>query len=93
MATRDRSGSYAMVYTPLGQPVTVNLEILSGAQVRAWWYDTRHGTATEIGTFSRQGNRAFTPPIHGKGNDWVLVLDDADRGFAAPGHVNDSTGK
>jgi hypothetical protein len=93
MATRDRSGSFAMVYTPLGQPVTVNLETLSGTQVRAWWYDTRHGTATEIGTFPRQGTREFKPSIHGKGNDWVLVLDDAAKGFAAPGHVVDAAVK
>ena len=36
--------------------------------------------------FDRQGGpREFTPPIHGKGNDWVLVLDDAAQGFPPPG--------
>jgi len=84
-ATRDESGSYAMVYTPLGKPVKVNLDKLSGTQVRAWWYDPRHGTAEEIGTFPKQGAKKFKPPIHGKGNDWVLVLDDAAKGFPTPG--------
>jgi len=84
-ATRDSQGSYAFVYTPLGQPVTVDLEELSGTEVKAWWYDPRHGTAGEIGVFDKKGNREFKPPIHGKGNDWVLVLDDASRNFPPPG--------
>jgi hypothetical protein len=84
-ATRDQSGSYAMVYTPLGKPVKVNLDRLSGTRVRAWWFDPRHGSAEEIGTFDKKGIMEFKPPIHGKGNDWVLVLDDAAKGFPAPG--------
>jgi hypothetical protein len=84
-ATRDSQGSYAFVYTPLGRPVTVDLEKLSGKKVKAWWYDPRHGTAKEIGVFDKKGNREFKPPVHGKGNDWVLVLDDASKGFPTPG--------
>ena len=84
-AMRDSQGSYAFVYTPLGQPVTVNLQKLSGGKVKAWWYDPRHGTAQEIGTFDKKDRREFKPPVHGKGNDWVLVLDDASKGFPAPG--------
>jgi hypothetical protein len=84
-ATRDAEGSYAFVYTPLGLPVTVDLEKLSGERVVAWWYDPRHGTAREIGTFGREGHREFKPPFAGKGNDWVLVLDDAARGHGEPG--------
>ena len=84
-ATRDAKGSYAFVYTPLGLPVKVNLEKLSGQQVRAWWYDPRHGTPEEIGVFEKKGVREFKPPVKGKGNDWVLVLDDAGRNFPPPG--------
>lgn len=84
-ATRDESGCYTMVYTPLGKPVKVHLDKLSGSKVRAWWFDTRHGSATEIGTFPKKGVQEFKPPIHGKGNDWVLVLDDAAKNFPAPG--------
>ena len=41
--------------------------------------------AIEIGVFDRQGTREFKPPVRGKGNDWVLVLDDASKGFSTPG--------
>ncbi len=84
-ATRNSQGSYAFVYSPLGQPVTVNLEKLSGEKVKAWWYDPRHGTAGEIGVFDKKGNREFKPPIQGKGNDWVLALDDASKQYPVPG--------
>ena len=84
-ATRDSQGRYAFVYTPLGRPVTVRLDKLSGVKVKAWWYDPRHGTVTEIGVFDKQGTCEFKPPVHGKGNDWVLVLDDAAEGFSQPG--------
>jgi len=85
-ATRDAGGRYAFVYVPLGRKLSVRLEHLSGDSIRAWWYDPRHGTAEEIGQFARQGGpREFTPPLHGKGNDWVLVLDDAAQGFPPPG--------
>ena len=46
---------------------------------------TTTGGATAIGTFPNTGERAFTPPDAGEMLDWVLVLDDAARGYPAPG--------
>jgi hypothetical protein len=84
-ATRDSDGSYAFVYVPLGQPVTVGLDKLAGEKIKAWWYDPRHGTAQEIGVFEKKGSIEFKPPIQGRGNDWVIVLDDAAKQFPPPG--------
>ena len=36
-ATRHQDGSYAFVYIPLGTPVKVHLDKLSGKSVKAWW--------------------------------------------------------
>jgi hypothetical protein len=71
---------------------------LSGKAYKAYWYDPRKGTSTLIGQFPRTEpgdrpadvrrndiSREFTPPSSGPGNDWVLVLDDADRNFLPPG--------
>ena len=84
-ATKDRMGSYAMVYTELGEPFTVDLSALSGDEVRAWWFDVRSGRSFEIGRFPKQGSRRFVPPTSGRGNDWVLVLDDCSKAYPAPG--------
>lgn len=84
--TRDRTGSYLMIYLPLGQPVTVDMIKLSGLSANAWWFDPRTGKTTHIeGSFPTNHPQRFTPPSSGRGNDWVLVLDDASKGFLAPG--------
>ncbi|MHB8956714.1 MAG: glycoside hydrolase family 140 protein [Pirellulaceae bacterium] len=84
-ATRDADGAYAMVYAPVGRAFRVRMDVIRGAQVNAWWFNPRDGTATAIGTFANQGEREFMPPDRGEMLDWVLVLDDASRKFAAPG--------
>lgn len=85
VATRDKSGSYAMIYAPVGRKFSVNLDKLSGAKVKAWWFNPRTGKPHAIGTFAKSGVREFTPPDHGEMIDWVLVLDDAAKKFPAPG--------
>ena len=84
-ATRDSRGSYAMVYAPVGRPFTVRMEQISAAQVNAWWFNPRDGTATALGTFDNRGERTFTPPNPGELLEWVLVLDDAAKKFPPPG--------
>ncbi len=58
---------------------------ITGARVRAWWFDPRDGTATSIGDFGNVGEQEFTPPDPGEALDWVLVLDDAAQGYPPPG--------
>ena len=85
VGTRDTEGTYAMVYAPVGRTFRVRMNAITGTTVKAWWYNPRNGDAQEIGTFSNQGEQAFTPPDPGEMVDWVLVLDDAARGYPPPG--------
>jgi hypothetical protein len=84
-ATRDESGSYAMIYLPAaGQTVTVDASKLSGKRLNAWWYDPRTGKAERIkGDYPVGGKLEFTTPAQGP--DWVLVLDDAAKRYPKPG--------
>lgn len=91
VATRDTSGSYAMVYAPVGRAFKVRMDTITGAKVKAWWFNPRTGNAEAIGEFPNSGERVFTPPQPGEQLDWVLVLDDAAKEFAAPGGVNHQT--
>lgn len=87
--TRDRTGSYVMIYLPLGQQVWVDMNKLSGSSAIAWWYDPRTGKSTRIeGRFQTNRHQRFVPPSSGRSNDWVLVLDDASKGFAVPGALD-----
>ncbi|WP_219412821.1 glycoside hydrolase family 140 protein [Pseudonocardia nigra] len=87
-ATRDEEGSYLMVYTAAGREFDVDTSVLSGSDLRAWWYDPRTGEAIDAGSVPREESVEFFPPETEKGDDgpdWVLVVDDAARGFAPPG--------
>ena len=89
-ACRASDGSYAFIYTATGAKLTIRLvdriyEKLSGGTIQAWWYDPRLGTSTSIGAFPKTESHDFTPPSSGRGNDWVLVLDDAAKNYPAPG--------
>ncbi len=74
-----------MVYVPVGRKFSVRLDQISGKRVKAWWFNPRNGTSSPAGEFPAMGNLAFTPPNPGDDLDWVLVLDDATKGFPAPG--------
>jgi hypothetical protein len=81
-----RGDGYAMLYSGHGRAIKVTMGKISGKQVKAWWYNPRNGSATEIGTFDDSGSRGFTPPSHaGFAADWVLVLDDTEKDFPPPG--------
>jgi len=73
-ATRGKD--YAFIYTYNGKTININQGKLSGAQVKAGWFNPRDGGETEIGTFPNSGTREFDPPGEpADGNDWVLTLD------------------
>jgi hypothetical protein len=83
-ATRDRQGSYAFVYFPQSdQSATLDLSRLAATRLRWWWFDPRTGVGALRGEIDGGGRREFRSPPSGP--DWVLVLDDAARGFAPPG--------
>ncbi len=83
VATRDSAGQSLLVYLPGVRPIRVRLDSLTGDTLRAWWFDPRSGQAQLEADFAAVGERSFTPPAGGP--DWVLVVDDAAAGFAAPG--------
>jgi hypothetical protein len=79
-----RGDGYAWIYSPQGRKFTVNLEKISGARVKAWWFNPRTGAVSDAGEFDNKGTREFTCPAEGFGSDWVLGLDDASRNFPKP---------
>ena len=89
VGARAKDNAYALVYSASGREFTVNLARLDCPRVKAWWYDPREGTSTSAGEYLRPAGGGFTaqftPPSTGK--DWLLVLDDAARGFASPGRL------
>jgi len=71
-----------IAYLPSARQITVDLTRLSGTQVSVTWFDPAQGTAQGKSTLAGKKTVTLSPPRAG---DWVLILDDSARGFAAPG--------
>jgi hypothetical protein len=80
-----RGDGYAFIYFPTGWPAEVLLDRLGAKNIDAYWFDPRNGTVTSPERIPGKGIRKFVPPGSGRGNDWILVLDDSSRNFKAPG--------
>ena len=79
-----RGDGYAFVYFPTGWSAEIRLDKIGARSIRAFWYDPRKGESKLIDTFIGTGTQKFTPPSGGRGNDWILVLDDASKNFKNP---------
>lgn len=74
----SRGSSYAFVYSPFGRAITLQLGALRGDQLSVRWLNPRTGEVTAGDNVANAGVGRFTPPgTAGRGNDWVLILDDA----------------
>ena len=80
-----RGDGYAFVYFPTGWSAEIILDKIGAKSVTAYWFNPRNGESKLIETFTDQDTRRFTPPTSGRGNDWILVLDDTSKGFKDPG--------
>ncbi|MCL6545623.1 MAG: glycoside hydrolase family 140 protein, partial [Bryobacteraceae bacterium] len=84
-AALSEDGSFALVYSPQGERFTINNELLRAKQKRAIWFDPRYGYVYLILTAETAGFQTYTPPTSGRGNDWVLIIEDVDKEFPLPG--------
>lgn len=71
-ATRLSEGSFALVYRPLGNPLSLNLSALTGAVYRAAWFNPKTGVSEVFGQVHPAAAQEFTPPSVGK--DSILTL-------------------
>ncbi|HEX2395734.1 MAG TPA: glycoside hydrolase family 140 protein [Bacteroidales bacterium] len=67
---------YIMVYSPLGNDIELNGNLLNAVTYTVSWYDPRSGKTNSPGTVQKQPVMKFSPPSRGPGFDWVLILDE-----------------
>jgi hypothetical protein len=80
-AARAEDGSFVVAYLPRGGRIAVHLDKITGKKVKAHWFDPRNGRWREAGEYPSTGSREFVAPSAGDREDWVLILDDAARGY------------
>jgi len=82
-------GSCVLAYSPYGSSFTLLLTELASARLRGWWFNPRDKTYIDMGAIEMGSEMVFDPPSdERRGNDWVLVLDDADKQYPPPGQLN-----
>ena len=77
--------SFAFIYSPRGEAFSVDLNAFAVPKIRESWYDPRYGKTYDSHTGDNRGVQTFVPPTKGRGQDWILILDDAKRNFPLPG--------
>jgi len=81
-----RGEHHVMIYLPEGQDREVDLTQFAFEKLKAWWYNPRDGASLFLAEYETDGTQTFYPPGDpGPGNDWVLVLDNADKDYPPPG--------
>ena len=85
VATADTDSTYILVYTPVGRAFSVRTSYIRGKTLKAWWFNPRTGKAANIGKFRNEGQKTFLSPTPGEQLDWILVIDDASKGYPKPG--------
>ncbi len=83
VATKGKD--YAFIYIPTGWGASVNLEKLGWSESVTWWYNPRTGESTKLKEIINKGIQEFRPATGGRGNDWILVIDNKNAGFETPG--------
>ncbi len=83
-AARSIHGTFAFVYSPRGEPFTVDKRLFKARRVNEFWYDPRYGCTHFIHTAKNAAFQTYAPPTSGRGNDWILILEDEQAGFPLP---------
>lgn len=69
---------------PGGKPFTVNRAIIKADRVKEIWWDPRYGVAHHVHPSDNQALQPYVPPTSGRGQDWLILEDEAAR-FPLPG--------
>jgi hypothetical protein len=83
-AARSINGTFAFIYSPRGESFTLDKRVFKARRVKEFWYDPRYGCTYYFHTTANASFQTYTPPTSGRGNDWILILEDEQAGFPLP---------
>jgi hypothetical protein len=78
--------SFAIVYSPRGEQFTLDKSVVDARYIREIWFDPRYGVSYHLHTGDTRGIQTFTPPTSGRGQDWILIIENAELNLSLPGH-------
>jgi hypothetical protein len=74
-AMRSKNGTFAFVYSPRGEPFTIDRRVLEPSRIKEFWYDPRYGCTYYTHTAMNAAFQTYIPPTSGRGNDWILIME------------------
>lgn len=74
-ASRSSKGAFAFIYSPRGEPFTINKKGFNSKNIKEFWYDPRYGCKYHFHTTANAAFQTYAPPTSGRGNDWLLILE------------------
>lgn len=77
-------GSFAFIYSPRGKQFSIDKGVIKGKHVTEIWYDPRYGISYKIHTGDTKGFQTYAPPTTGRGNDWILIIENTEMNFPLP---------
>ncbi len=85
VAARSSRNAFMIVYIADGSETTISTAKLNAANLHAWWFNPRDGRSIDLGEFANEHTKTYQPLTVGIGTDWLLVVEDASKGFPDPG--------
>ena len=67
-------GKFAVVYTPTGKSIKLDLSKIDGEILKAYWFNPRNGSVRYIGDLPAEGSHEFKPWAEGHGSDFLLIV-------------------
>ncbi|MEN8906793.1 MAG: glycoside hydrolase family 140 protein [Clostridiales bacterium] len=74
MLSKDKTIGF--VYSPRGKQFTMDRRIFKPLRLKEYWFDPRYGCKYYAHTTANASFQTYVPPTSGRGNDWILILED-----------------
>ena len=76
--------SFAFIYTPRGEKFTIDKSKIPARSHNEIWFDPRYGVSSILDEGDTMAIQTYTPPTSGRGNDWILIIEDKDKQYPLP---------
>lgn len=70
-----RSQQRLIVYSPMGEPISIAMDELPKSKPSSRWWNPRDGEWHDASSRIAGDRHEWSPPTNGRGEDWVLVIE------------------
>jgi len=84
-AAVTNDATFAIIYSPRGESFTIDKSVINARYIKEIWFDPRYNVSYHIHTGDTQGMQTYTPPTSGRGQDWILIIENAELELPLPG--------